>query len=293
MSKISSLIESLIKDYSSQQRGFVQTHVPRVQVFWTREYLPREPLVYEPGIMILGQGHKIGYLGPREFVYDPDTCLVVGAPIPFECESYATPEEPLLGLRIDIDLALLHAIVTKMSGEFDFVEDLSGAYSAVEPSRMEPDLIAATERLLTCLQNPESSMILGEARVTEVIYQVLLGEKGKVLHGLTQQNTQYGCIANALAKIHKDYDQALCVEELARNSAMSTSAFHRAFKSVTGNSPMQYLKRIRLDKARGLLLHHNFQVNTAAYQVGYESPSQFSREFKRLFNVSPSELKAG
>ncbi len=108
-----------------------------------------------------------------------------------------------------------------------------------------------------------------------------------MLYDLTQHNTQYAAIARALDRIHRHYRDAIRVEELASENVMSVSAFYRAFKRVTGDSPLQYLKKVRLDKAKGLLVPENMRVNNVAYEVGYESASQFSREFKR-FTGRPS-----
>jgi AraC-like DNA-binding protein len=286
------LLELLEQTGSPAKQGFIQLGIDGVWFFWAREKIEREPLVYEPGIIVLGQGHKVGFLGDREFIYDPGTCLVVGAPIPFECESHATPKEPLLGIRIDLDLPLLYALVAKIGHQLHGEHgSLNAPQSAVEPTQMSEEMRGAVVRLLECARDPIDSAILGPSLVTEVIYRVVRSEKGRVLYGLTQHNTQYASIANALVRIHRDYRETLSVDDLARESAMSTSSFHRAFKSVTGDTPLQYLKKIRLDKARGLLMHQNVQVNAAAYEVGYESPSQFSREFKRLFDISPSEVR--
>ena len=210
-------------------------------------------------------------------------------PIPFECEAHASPEEPLLGIRIDIDLPKLHELVARFCGRIDCCEECVLDPSAgLEPVRIDEEMREATERLLRCLRDPMDSKVLGAAMASEVIYRVLRGDKGGVLYGLTQHQTPYAAVARALDRIHADYRAPLTIDELAHASAMSVSSFHRAFKRVTGDSPLQYLKKIRLDKAKGLLVHDGMRVNNVAYEVGYESPSQFSREFKRYFKVPPS-----
>ena len=123
----------------------------------------------------------------------------------------------------------------------------------------------------------------------EVVYRVLRGEKGHVLYNLTQQQTPYAAVARSLEHIHNEYREPLTIDDLAKENGMSVSSFHRAFKQVTGESPLQYIKKIRLDKAKGLLVYEKMRVNNVAFEVGYESPSQFSREFKRYFKVPPSE----
>jgi AraC-like DNA-binding protein len=263
-----------------------------VTFFWADEPMPRSPLLYSAGVVIVGQGHKIGYLGDRRFRYDAESCLILGVPVPFECETHATPEEPLLGLRIDVDLTTLHGLVARFGGRLELERrDHATASSGVEPLIMEGPLLAATRRLLESLRDPMDRQVVGPAAVEEIIYRVLRSEQGRVLYDLTRHHTPYSNVARALERMHSDYQHSLSVEELARESAMGVSSFHRTFKEVTGDSPVQYLKKLRLLKAKGLLVFQGKQVNEAAYEVGYASPSQFSREFKRYFRVPPSEAK--
>ena len=270
--------------------GLVPTNVPGVQFFWVTEPVPRAPLIYSAGIVIIGQGHRGGYLGDRRFRYDEATYLVVGVPMPFECETHATPEEPLLGIRIDIDIPSLHELVAKLRVDMRQEKDTLPPHG-LEPSQMNDDMLEATIRLTKCMRDPMEGRVLGTAAVNEVIYRVLRSEQGRVLYSLTQHHTPYAAVARSLDRIHSDYRDALSVEQLAEENGMGVSSFHRAFKRVTGDSPLQYLKKVRLDKARGLLVHQGMQVNAVAYEVGYESPSQFSREFKRYFKVPPSEAQ--
>ena len=291
MSTLVPLLQELLGTYrSGESHGTVSTAVPGVQLFWALETIPRAPLLYEAGIVILGQGHKVGYLGDKTFRYDEDSCLIVGVPIPFECESHATRDEPLLGIRVDVDIALLGELVAKLGSEIHAVNrDAASPGLGVEPTPMSDEMIEATLRLLRCLRDPLDSKVLGRAAVDEVVYRALRSDKGRVLYDLTQHQTPYASVSRALERIHRDYRETLNVEDLARDSAMSVSSFHRVFKRVTGDSPLQYIKKIRLEKAKGLLVQQDARVNAVAFEVGYESPSQFSREFKRYFKVAPSE----
>lgn len=291
MSSLATLLSELLeKQRVGSRSGAVDADVPGVHLFWATEMLPRTPLLYSAGIVIVAQGFKVGYLADRKFRYDSETYLVLGVPLPFECETHATPEEPLLGLSIDINVPLLHELVAKFSGKLHLESgSTSDPHAGVEPVPMNGEMINATERLLSCLRDPMDSKVLGAAAANEIIYRVLRGEKGRVLYSLTQHNTPYAAVARALERIHLDYRQSMTVDDLAQQNAMSVSSFHRAFKRVTGDSPLQYLKKIRLDKAKSLLVHEKMRVNNVAYEVGYESPSQFSREFKRYFKVPPSE----
>lgn len=293
-----STLAPLLREFRSNlptrsESGVAPTGVPGVTFFWIGEPVPRAPLLYGAGLVIVGQGHKIGYLGDRRFRYDAESCLVLGVPVPFECETHATPEEPLLGIRIDIDLTALHSLIARFGSRWSIEKrDDATAHSGVEPVAMEGALLTATARLLDSLRDPMDRQVVGPAAVEEILYRVLRGEQGRVLYALTRHHTPYSNVAQALERMHRDLQESLTVEELARESAMGVSSFHRAFKEVTGDSPVRYLKKIRLLKAKGLLVFEGKQVNEAAYEVGYASPSQFSREFKRYFQVPPSEAES-
>ncbi|MCB9523958.1 MAG: AraC family transcriptional regulator [Myxococcales bacterium] len=278
---------------SADPSGVAETGVPGVVFFWMDAATPRSPLLYDTGIVILGQGHKVGYLGGRRYRYDADTCLVLGVPVPFECESHGTPDEPLLGIRLNVDLGTLHSLVARFAGPLGLDAQLGPAgralHSGVEPLRMAGPLLEATARLVASLSDPLDREVVGPAAVEEILYRVLRSEHGRVLYALTQRTTPYAGVAQALARIHGDCARPFAVEDLAKASGMAVSSFHRAFKEVTGETPLQYLKKVRLLKAKGLLVFAGKRVEEAAYDVGYASPSQFSREFKRYFQVSPSE----
>lgn len=288
MSKLAQLLTDFRASLNDKRAtGLVSTGVPGVTFFWDEDHIERAPLIYNTGLVIIGQGWKIGYLGGRRFDYGAKTCLVVGVPAPFECEAHGSLEEPLLGIRVDIDLPQLHRLVAKLLASKRLADH--GPRLGVEGVSLEGPLRSTVERLLESLRDPMDAEVLGPAALDEIIYRVLLSDAGSVLYSLTQHHTAYANIARALDRMHADYREQLTVEDLAAESAMSTSSFHRAFKSVTGESPLQYLKKIRLLKAKGLLVFKGARVDEAAYDVGYTSPSQFSREFKRYFKVPPSE----
>lgn len=155
---------------------------------------------------------------------------------------------------------------------------------------MDEDMADATTRLLKCLQSEAESQILGPGLVREILYRALCGTQAPVLYSLATHNGTFSQIAYALKVIQSDYAAKLDVEQFADKARMSASAFHRAFKEITSDSPMQYLKKIRLTKARDFMVHENMKAYIAADQVGYESSSQFSREFKRYFGQSPAEM---
>ena len=291
MTQIVPLLWELQAMYGSLDReGFVKTSLPGVRLFWATKPIKRAPLFVEAGIVMIFQGHNIGYLDNRAFRYDSNNYLVLTMPIAFECETHASPDKPLLGLFIDLDKPVLHELVA-LVGKHRVLPQLETSLGlrAVEPVALDRGMAEAAERLLSCLRSPLDSDVLGPSLVREIIYRALLGQHGYALYALTQDNCHCARIAKALARIHREYTKPLTVESLALEARMSVSAFHRAFKQITGSSPLQYLKKMRLNKAKNLIAHGGIRVGQAAHQVGYESVSQFSREFKRYFKVPPKE----
>jgi len=277
---------------ATESEGLVDTYLENVHFFWVTESLPRAPVLCNAGIVILGQGYKIGYLNGKEFQYDEEHYLIVSVPMAFECETHASKEKPLVGLLIDIDVAKLHQFIEKVEKHSHKCSSKSSdIFCGVEPIKMDSHLQKATESLLLCLQSPLDSDVLGQAFVDEIMYRALLGSHGKALIALTQQETHYAHIAQSLSYIHSNYMNPISVDDLSEKASMSVSSFYRAFKFVTGDSPLQYLKKTRLNNARYILIRDRLSVSTVANQVGYESTSQFSREFKRYFNVPPGSAR--
>jgi transcriptional regulator GlxA family with amidase domain len=155
---------------------------------------------------------------------------------------------------------------------------------------MDEDMADATTRLIRCLQSETESQILGHGLVREILYRALCGTQAPVLYSLAMHNGTFSQVARALKIMNSNYSEKLDVDQLASTARMSASAFHRAFKEITSDSPMQYLKKVRLTKAKDFIMQENMKAYIAADKVGYESSTQFSREFKRYFGQSPAEL---
>ena len=246
---------------------------------------PRIQVVYEPSIIIVGQGRKIGYLGNQVYHYDAYNYLVLSVPLPFECETVATPEKPLLAVSVGVDPVVLGELLVEM----DENPSIRGALPrGIYSTPLTNELISAVTRLLECLKSPRDCSILGPQVVREITYRVLCGEQGGDLRAVAVRHSRFSQIARVLKRIHFEYPHSLDVETMAEEAAMSVSAFHQSFKAVTSTSPLQYLKSIRLHKARMLMLQDGLNAYSAAERVGYESASQFSREFKRMFGCTPA-----
>src|SRR3954447_5550507 len=268
------------------EEGLQPTRIEGVHVFKGPRSVPRAPMVYRPHIIVVGQGRKRAYLGGEVYTYDPANYLVLAVPLPAECDAEARPGEPILMVNIDVDTTL----VGEMLLEIDGPSPRSGETPrGISSTPMTEELGGAVIRLLECLKCPTDSRLLGRQMVREVVYRVLRGEQGGALSALASRDDHFTRIARVLRYIHSEYAKPLDIEELARKAGMSASVFHHHFKLVTASSPLQYIKSIRLDRARALMTLDGFNVGTAARSVGYESASQFGREFKRLFGVTPVE----
>ena len=273
-------------DELAVQEGGNKTHLDGVETFRISRSVPRHPVVYRPRLLIVGQGRKVGYIGDEVYRYDPFNYLALAVPLPAESEAFASPEEPLLILSIDLDPTMLGEMLLEMDEPPTPFETTPRGISSTP---MTEELGGAVVRLLESLKCPLDGRMLGPLAVREVIYRVLRGEQGGALRALAGRDDHFARIARVLRQVHAEFAKPLTAEEMARRAGMSSSVFHHHFKLVTASSPLQYLKRIRLDHAKRLMAHDGFNANTAARAVGYESPSQFSREFKRLFGVTPVE----
>ncbi|ABV15460.1 AraC family transcriptional regulator [Citrobacter koseri] len=280
------LLTDKIKQLINNQNN-LNDCLPDVRLLYGTEPGSRTPVMYQPGIIFLFSGHKIGYINERVFQYDANEYLLLTVPLPFECETYATPEVPLAGIRLNVDILQLQELLMDI-GEDDLFQP-SMAASGINSATLSDDILCAAERLLDVMERPLDARILGKQIIREILYHVLMGPRGGALLALVSRQTHFSLISRVLKRIETKYTENLNVEQLAAEANMSVSAFHHNFKSVTSTSPLQYLKTYRLHKARMMIIHDGMKASAAAMRVGYESASQFSREFKRYFGVTPGE----
>ena len=281
----------LVQSFPQINDGPTDSRLKGVLLFQETRHIPRKPMVYNPGICIVIQGHKIGYLGDQRFRYDANHYLVTSVTMPFECETFATHEEPLRGLYIDIDMGQLHDLIGRIDGQPGLGNGGERTLPrGIGPAVMDEEMLDATTRLVKCLRSGTEAQILGPGIVREILYRALYGAQAPVLYSLATHSGTFSQVARVLKIMQNDYAGKLDVEQLAKMAHLSVSAFHRYFKEITSDSPLQYLKKIRLTKARDLMMQDSVKANIAADRVGYESASQFSREFKRHFGQSPAEM---
>ncbi|WP_203142756.1 AraC family transcriptional regulator [Marinobacter mangrovi] len=275
------LLESM-----APQEGYNLTALPDVRFLRSNRPLDRTPVLYDPGIVIVCQGRKRGYWGNRTYVYDAQHYLAVSIPVPFTMETDASAERPLLAIYLHLDIPLAAELMIEL--------EEAGIPASASPcgllsSEMEPALGATVERFLEIMASPEDSRILGPAMVREIYFRVLTGAQGGAMRAALDMEGHFGRISRAIRLIHAGYATALDVNQLAREARMSTPSFHTHFRQVTQTSPMQYVKAVRLHQARLLMFRNGMTAAAASAGVGYESSSQFSREFRRLFGRSPRE----
>ena len=246
-------------------------------------------LIYEPGIVFAAQGKKNVYLEGKRYDYEPGNFLTLFAPLPVECEVLeATSEKPLLGAGVYFDQNKLARLILKM----ETIEQPKAKTTEINPSaifsaRLEDNMLDAIIRLLKTLSNPGEAAILGDAIVDEIYFRVLSNWQGGGLFHLLQQRGQIREISKAVEYVHQNLDKHLSVEDMASIVNMSPSGFHKKFKEVMHLPPLQYAKSVKLNRAQTYIMEGK-NVSQAGYLVGYNSPAQFSREYKRYFGVAPS-----
>ncbi len=284
-SRLVSLLAELVRE-----NGGSASRLPGVSFMRTTRSIPRSPIAYEPGIFIVAQGRKTAWVGAKKIIYDPGHYLVLSMPLPFECETEGSPDKPLLAVKISVT----PAAVTELLMQMEDLQPLNGSEPQImESTALDEPLSNATIRLLESLRSADDARILGPQIVREIVYLVLRGKLGRNLRALAAPDSHFGQISRVLNRIHTNYAHNYDITTLAREAGMSIAAFHKQFKAVTSSPPLQYLKNIRLHKARMLMVNEGINASGAAANVGYESSSQFSREFKRLFGKSPAIEAAG
>jgi AraC-like DNA-binding protein len=268
------------------EEGYNLSPLADVRFLRSNRPLKATPVLYDPGIVIVCQGRKRGYFGDQVYVYDDQHYLAVSVPVPFTMETDASLQAPLLAVYMHLDFELAADLMLQLA-QHGGVDETTPAGLMSTP--MDQRMAGSVLRFLEAMGDPLQAAVLGPALVREIYFHVLTGAQGGAMRAALSLRGRFGKIARAIRRIHQSYASGLAVEELAKESGMSVPSFHSHFRSVTRTSPVQYLKSIRLHQARLLMVRNGMTAAAASYQVGYGSPTQFSREFKRLFGRSPVE----
>jgi len=266
--------------------GDFATAIPGLTLFRRDQPAPPAVCMIEPSLILVGRGEKRLWVGGEGYSYDPSRFLVTSLDLPANSEvMLASPEQPCVGLVLKLDVSMLAEVITK-SGLPAKRQPSTGTGAAI--GSLSPALEDALERLLALLDEPEAIPVLAPLILREIHYRLLHTDQGPRLRQITAVDGQGYRIAKAIDWLKVNYTDALRIDDLAARVQMSAPTFHHHFRQLTGMSPLQYQKWLRLNEARRLMLIERLDVSRAAFAVGYESPSQFSREYGRLFGTAPS-----
>jgi AraC-like DNA-binding protein len=250
---------------------------------------PTEPTSYmlAPSICLIGQGRKRLFLGEDAYVYDVHRFLITSVDLPVVTQIIeASREKPYLGLTMELDLRMIAQLMLD--------NDMPSAHPSkdrlgIAVSDVSMPLLDAFNRLLDLLDHPEYIHALAPLIQQEIFYRLLMSEQGPRLRQITSIGNHGYQIARAIDWLKENFSKSVKVEELANKVGLSVSAFHNHFRAMTAMSPLQFQKKMRLNEARRLMLAEHLDASRAAFEVGYESPSQFSREYSRLFGAPPMQ----
>jgi len=241
--------------------------------------------VDDPRLILIVQGEKEVLLGEETHPYCAGQYLIHSVALPISGRLVeATPDKPCLALKLSLDLMQLCDLVAQMSFS---VAKQENSVRGLWVSNADASLIECVLRLVKLLETPQDIPILAPIMLRELYYRLLIGEQSEAVRQIATSGSSMQRIASAIQLIKAEFTRSMRIEDLANQVKMSTSSFHQHFKQVTSMSPLQYQKQLRLLEARRLMVTEDFDAISAAYQVGYESPSQFSREYSRMFGAPP------
>lgn len=270
-----------------QTDGTQETAIPGLQFIRASQISKPVYSVYDPSLCIVAQGSKVVMLGKESFHYDPSSYLTASVHLPITGQVIeASSKTPYLSLQLQLDMKqVLDILQSSNQTEHPQKEPRRG----LVVSQMNEELLEAALRLVRLLNKPQDIPVLSAGFIREIIYRVLQDDQNENLKHFALIGSKAQRIAKVLDRLNHTFDQPFRVEELAEEVQMSLSSFYSYFKEVTGMSPIQYQKLLRLQEARRLLFTEELNAAEASYRVGYESPSHFSREYTRKFGLPPGQ----
>lgn len=247
-----------------------------------------EATLYEPVVCLILQGRKMTALGAHSLEFGAGESLIVSHDLPVVARvTEASESEPYLAMIFQLDLGTIRSLYA----EIDDIDPEEDPVSSLQVHPTEEAILGALARYLALAETPLERKILGPAYQREISFRLLMAPHGSMLRRLLRLDSHASKIARAIAWIRLHYKESVVVPELAKHAGMSVSSFHQHFKEITGSSPLQYQKTLRLLEAQRLLTVGEQSVAETALEVGYESPTQFSREYARMFGVPPSRQR--
>lgn len=279
------LINSFLK--LVQKEGFFTTTIDGITLMRVDHNTPPLAVLQEPTLVFVLQGKKRGYVGTETYSFEQSECLIVSVSMPFDCDTIASPQIPMLAISMKLEAERVNELLAKTYFENYQFKPLTTGMCVI---KYDHEISSVLQRLLNTLTSEQDILILSDQIKRELLYRVIQHSGADALKGLVIQGNLRP-IYKICEYIQHHYVEKITVEMLAEQANMSTSAFHKAFKQVTQHSPLQYLKIVRLHKAKQLLQNADQSVAQAAYAVGYQSSSQFSREFKKQFGFPPKQAE--
>lgn len=265
--------------------GMTTTALECLQLFRSDQPTDITPSIYEPSVCIIAQGQKQARLGDEIYVYNPSHYLVAAVDLPVSGQVVeASPERPYLCIRLGLKPQKISEMLVENRQLLRTEKNLQRGLFV---SQANYQLLDAVLRLLRLLDTPADVPILAPLVEREILYRLLRDEQAITLQQTVQKDSHAQQIARVIATLKSDFHKNWRIEDLAQLACMSNSALHAHFKSITNMTPLQFQKQLRLQEARRLLFSENLDAATASHRVGYESPSQFNREYHRLFGLPP------
>lgn len=274
----------------ADREGYQTTAIPSLSFMRTSVVSEPLPTLYEPSLLIIAQGAKVVTLGDASYIYNTESYLAASVRLPIVGQIIeASPELPYLCVKLRFSADQIIDIAQNLPSLPESNPKLDRGISVC---RMSGGLLDAMTRLVSLLETPQDIPFLSPLIIREILYRVLHDEHGQLIRRLAVGSDNAASVTKALVLINQDYAKPLRINELAKAINLSPSALHHQFKRVTSMSPLQYQKKIRLQEARRLLIAESLEAADVGYQVGYESPSQFTREYSRMFGLPPiSDVK--
>lgn len=274
---------SALIDRHADGTGICSTAMPHVSLIRADAPSTPTPAVYEASLCLIAQGSKRVSIGEHSVVYDAAHYLLVSVDLPLVGHVLdASPERPYLCCKIDLDAAMLADLMASEGGGVDCTDlPVLGVYPG------DPDLIDAACRLVGLLDRPDTIRALAPLIEREILYRLLTGPHGPILRHVATAGSHLNQVSRAIAAIRRRFDAPIRIDDVAAEAGMSSSSLHVHFKAITRMTLLEYQKQLRLQEARRLMLAEGATASTAGFAVGYESPSQFSREYRRLFGAPP------
>jgi AraC-like DNA-binding protein len=277
---------ALITRFTAASEGPHDGAVPGLTLYRANAPTGLHHGVQNPCVCVIAQGAKRVLLGEEVYRYDRARYLAASMNLPVSGQIVeASPEKPYLSMKLDVTPQEIAALIleAKLPDPVD-ATPTRGMFV----SRIDTELIEAFVRLVRLLESPEDVPALAPVVRREILYRMLKGDEGHRLRQIAASSAHATRIAKAIEWLRQNYTRSLRIEDLAAQANMSTSSFHEHFRAVTAMSPLQFQKQLRLQHARQLLISEALDAATAGHRVGYESPSQFSREYSRLFGAPPA-----